>query len=413
MNQIFRKAKAAVYAAFMVFMLAGCSATPVTEPLSAGAADTQPKSVKVSKIEKKRIGTPLEQVADVVASVTLDIVTKTPGDVAEILKKRGEPVEQGEVVFRLDPTDMLISREKAEIALQSGQQQLAKAREEWADGKQELHNNIAKAEDNLGNLQKNYGKIRNDYDTGLASKFQVEQLETQVNNAKLDLENMKAKLSTMEKTNPLAAIEQSVQSSAVAIREYDRNLQHMEVKAQVSGVLTDLPIEVGMTLPAAFRAGQSQQLDPIKIKAELTEEAARMVRGKPELSFYVPGQAEKMIAQVRYLADVMSVQSKSYALELEVPNGDRKLKPGMKAQVLLTEEADQLVVSVPTLAVVREGGDAFVFVLNGNIAEKRKVELGRLSDANQEVLSGVKEGEPLIVSGQHQLKDQEKVQPLS
>ncbi len=111
-----------------------------------------------------------------------------------------------------------------------------------------------------------------------------------------------------------------------------------------------------------------------------------------------------------YLADVMSSQSKSFTLELEVPNGDRKLKPGMKAQILLTEESEQMVVTVPSLSVVREGGETFVFILVGDQVEKRKVSLGRVNDTFQEVLSGVSEGEQLIVSGQNQLKDKEKVQ---
>jgi multidrug efflux pump subunit AcrA (membrane-fusion protein) len=48
--------------------------------------------------------------------------------------------------------------------------------------------------------------------------------------------------------------------------------------------------------------------------------------------------------------------------------------------------------------------------VNGDHVEKRKVELGRLKDANQEVLSGVKEGEQIVVTGQHLLKDKDKVQ---
>jgi RND family efflux transporter MFP subunit len=117
-----------------------------------------------------------------------------------------------------------------------------------------------------------------------------------------------------------------------------------------------------------------------------------------------------MKGKVSYLADVMNSSTKAYALELEVPNPEKKLKPGTKAQILLTEEKDQNVVAVPTLSVVREGGDTFLFILNGDHVEKRKVELGRLNETYQEVLSGVKEGEQLVISGQHQLKDQEKVQ---
>lgn len=390
-------------------LIAGCSSKPAEQPKTA-AAENQLKTVKTAKVEKKSIGDPLEQVADVVSSITLDIPTKAGGDVQEILKKRGEMVEKGDVIFRMDPTDVLIQKEKAQISLKGSQEQLTKSREDLANSRQELQNGIKKLETSISDTEKNYAKMRNDYDLGLVTKFQLDQMESQLNNLKLDLEANKAKLKTLDSTNSLSQIEQGMETANVSLRELDRTLDNLNVKATVSGVLTELPVEVGMTLPAGFKAATVQQLDPIKIKAELTEDAAKLIRGKEELTFYVPGTTDKMKGKVSYLADVMSSQSKSYSLELEVPNADRKLKPGMKAQVLLTEAQDQLVVTVPTLSVVREGGDTFVFVLNGDTAEKRKVELGRLNETIQEVISGVKEGEQLIVSGQHQLKDKEKVQ---
>ncbi|WP_281888008.1 efflux RND transporter periplasmic adaptor subunit [Paenibacillus sp. YYML68] len=390
-------------------LMAGCSAQPTAEP-AATAAEAQLKVVKTAKVEKQSIGDPIEQVADVVASVEMMVVTKVSGDIQEILKKRGDDVQQGEVLFRIDPTDLQIQKEKAQIAFSSGQQQLTKAREDLANGKQDAKNGVTKLETALRDAEKNYNKMKNDYDLGLVTQFQLEQVETQVNNLKLDLESARSKLAAFDKTNPLAQADQQVQTASVSLRELERNLGYTEVKATVSGVLTDLPVEVGMTVNPGFRGATIQQLDPVKIKAELTEEAAKLVRGKQELSFYVPGTTERMKAKVSYLADVMGVQTKSYSLELEVPNADRKLKPGMKAQVLLTEEQDQVVVAIPTLSVVREGSETFVFVLQGDTAEKRKVELGRLNETIQEVQSGLNEGEQLIVFGQNQLKDKEKVQ---
>lgn len=391
-------------------LMTGCTAKPAAQQTAANAGESQLKVVKVAPIEKKKIGEPLEQVADVVASLQMDVVTKVNGDVLEIMKKRGDVVEKGDVLFRLDPTDLQIAKEKAQIALNGTQQQLAKAREDVVNGKQDMVNGIAKLEAAVRDAEKNYNKMRNDYDLGLVTKIQLEQLETQLNNLKLDLESSRQKLSTFERTNQLAQLEQGVQTADVTIRELDRSLANTEVKATASGVLTELPVEIGMTLSPGFKAATIQQLDPIKIKAELTEESAKLIRGKQELQFYVPGQTDRLKAKVAYLADVMGAQSKSYSLELEVPNADRKLKPGMKAQILLTDDEDQVVVTVPTLSVVREGSETFVFVLVGDTAEKRKVELGRLNETIQEIISGVKEGEQLIVSGQNQLKDKEKVQ---
>lgn len=388
-------------------LMAGCTSKPAE---NAAPAEPQLKSVKVAAIEKKKISDPLEQVADVVSSIQIDVITKAGGDVLEIVKKRGDMVEKGDVILRLDPTDVLIQKEKTQIGLSGSQQQLVKAKQDVEDGKLELQNGIKKLELGIADAQKTYSKMRNDFDLGLVTKFQLEQTETQLTNLKLDLENSRNKLKTLETTNSLAPLEQGMQTAAVSLKEMDRTLENMEVKAPVSGVLTDLPVEAGMTVAAGFKAAQVQQLDPIKIKAELTEEAAKLIRGKQELTFYVPGQTDKLKGKVNYLADVTSAQSKSYSLELEAANADRKLKPGMKAQILLTEEKDEIVTTVPSLSVVREGGDTYVFVLAGDQAERRKVELGRLSDTLQEVLSGVKEGEQLIVSGQHQLKDKEKVQ---
>jgi HlyD family secretion protein len=389
-------------------LLAGCSAEPAQQP--AAAAESQVKSVKVAPVAKKSIGEPMEQVADISASVQMNIVTKVNGDVLEILKKRGDRVEKGDVLFRIDPTDLEIQKEKAQLSIAGTQEQMVKARQDLADGKQEMKDAITKMESALRDAEKGYNKLRNDYDLGLVPKIQLEQAETQLNSLRLDLEGMNRKLKNLENTNSLSQLEYGLKTADVSLRELDRGLSNTEVKATVGGVLTDLPVEIGMTLSPGIPAATVQQLDPVKIQAELTEEAAALVRGKQELNFYVPGTVDKTKATVSYLADVIGAQTKSYSLELTVPNPDFKLKPGSKAQILLTEEKDQIVVTVPTLSVVREGGDTYVFVINGNAAEKRKVQLGRLHETYQEVLSGVKEGDQLVISGQNQLKDKEAVQ---
>ncbi len=321
-------------------------------------------------------------------------------------------MQKGEVILRLDTTDASLQKEKAQLGMKSAQEQLRKAQEDFNNNKTKMQNGITKTEQALKDQQKSYNKMRNDYDQGLVTKFQLDQLETQLNNTKLDLDMAQKELKTLESTNPLVQLQVGVESSALSIREVDRSISNMEIKAPTSGIITDLPIETGMTLSPGFKAGQIQMMDPIKIRADLTEVSAALVRGKQEISFYLPGSAEKTKGTVTYLSDVIGAQSKAYQLELEVANSDNKLKPGMKVQLLLTEDNDQIVTSVPTSSIVREAGDTFVFFIynSDNTVEKRKVQLGRLNDLYQEVLSGVKENEQLVISGQHQLKDKEKVQ---
>jgi multidrug efflux pump subunit AcrA (membrane-fusion protein) len=402
-----------VAAALAVTVIAatGCTSGDKKDVAQAAATAQEQtiKTVKVQPVSKQKIGEPLEQVADVVAATQLDVIAKASGDIKEIWVKRGDRVNAGDVILRLDPTDMQIQKEKAALQLQSSQQSLAKSRKDVADGKTEMANSVAKMEQALQDITKQYNKARNDYDSGLITKQQLEQMETTWKNQNMDLDLLKQKQKTLETSDTLAALETQVQAASLSIKELDRSIANLDVKAPVSGVLTDMPLIVGMTIQAGTKVGHLQQLDPIRIQAQLTENSAKLVRGKTELVYYVSGSTQKSTAKISYLSDSMDAQSKSYELELEVANPTAALKPGMKVQIQLTTEQEQVVISVPTLSIVREGGESFVFVLNGDTVEKRKVELGRLSEMNQEIISGIKEGDQLVVSGQNQLKDKDKV----
>ncbi|MGO4275430.1 efflux RND transporter periplasmic adaptor subunit, partial [Paenibacillus sp. TAF58] len=101
--------------------------------------------------------------------------------------------------------------------------------------------------------------------------------------------------------------------------------------------------------------------------------------------------------------------TKTYTLELEVPNSDHLLQPGNRFMVQLTTETEEQVVAIPTLSIIREESDTFVFVQQGELYQKRKVKLGRINGEYQEVIEGIKDGEKLVTAGQNTLKDGQKV----
>ncbi|WP_276353575.1 efflux RND transporter periplasmic adaptor subunit [Cohnella caldifontis] len=378
-----------------VALVAGCSAQAGqgAEPTSTAAAAV--KTVKVADIGKVQISEPREQVADVLASAQVNVVSKASADVREVLKERGSKVAKGDVLVSLDDTDALLQQEQARLSLESAQQSLDSGRKQW-----EL--NVKKVEQALSQATKNLNKTKNDYDQGLVGKTELDQAQNAYDNAKTELDLLKE--------SSVTGLEMQVKSSELSVELSERSLANHQIKAPIDGVLTEMNVQAGMTVSPGFGIGQIQQIDPIKIKALLSAQSAELVRGKKELRFYVPGSEKMYTGKITYLANVIDSQTNAYELNLSVGNADMSLKPGMKVQVRLTEEAEEQVVAVPTLSIVREGSENFVYVLNGDKAEKRKVELGRLNELNQEILSGVKAGEKLIVSGQNQLADGEKVQ---
>ena len=96
--------------------------------------------------------------------------------------------------------------------------------------------------------------------------------------------------------------------------------------------------------------------------------------------------------------------------EVDVPNPDRVLMPGLYADADLTLEHKEDILSVPLQALNRENDKTTVFVVNANSdIEDRPVSLGIQTSNDAEVVTGLTEGEQVVVSDRGGLKAGEKV----
>jgi multidrug efflux pump subunit AcrA (membrane-fusion protein) len=98
--------------------------------------------------------------------------------------------------------------------------------------------------------------------------------------------------------------------------------------------------------------------------------------------------------------------------EIDVQNRDGKLIPGMytETQVSLREKKD--VLTIPLEAINRNGDDATVLAVSAqNILEERHVRLGLEDEARAEVVSGLAEGDRVIIGNRSAFRNGQKVQP--
>ena len=412
-----RKLKSRSMGVFVLLTAAAVLASACSAPGAKGAATVQlaPKAIKTDVIKKQKISNPIEQVADVAAGTTLDVVAKVGGEVTEVLKKRGEYVEKGEVLFVIDNKDALSAKRKSELSVRSAQESLQQARDNKVNNRKDLADGVTRSQTALKNAGQEYNKIRNDYDAGIAVQHQVDQAKQALDSAQMNLDAAQNKLSAFDNSDSISSIQTQAESASLSLEDATRSLENYQVKAPGNGVLTDFNVVVGQTVAAAAgKVGQVQQIDPIKIKTELTETNFLLVKGKQELIYYNPDSPDKKgTAKISYLAPIMSAATKTYTLELEVPNSDHLLQPGNRFMVQLTTETEEQVIAIPTLSIIREESDTIVFVQQGDQYQKRKVKLGRINGEYQEVIEGVKDGEKLVTAGQNTLKDGQKVESAS
>ncbi|MEK3725240.1 efflux RND transporter periplasmic adaptor subunit [Paenibacillus sp. FSL H8-0034] len=398
-------------------IIAGCSETiPLSHETNAVAQEQPLKIVKLYKVAKQKIGDPVEHAADVQSSVQFDIIAKAGGDIEKVLVNREDMVQEGQVIVRVNSVAANFEKEKAVLAVETIQTAINKSRErarkDMEAQKRELNNSIQKMEMGLGDMTRNYNKLKNDYEVGLATKAQLYQMDVQLRNAQMDLDQLKQrqKQSVQDSGDSLSDMETQLKNAQLSLQQVEQSMSYLEIKSPASGIITGMNLEAGMALQPGSKIGLIQKLDPIKIKAMLSTEEAKYVSNKTELTYYLPGTTQKYRGKVSFLSKVIDPETKAYEINLDVPNTGMTLKPGMKVWLQLTEEQDQIVLTIPTYSIVKQGDDSFVYVLVGDSVEKRKVQLGRLNEPDQEVLSGIKEGEQVVISNPNQLRDKEKVQ---
>ncbi|MCZ8519433.1 MULTISPECIES: efflux RND transporter periplasmic adaptor subunit [Paenibacillus] len=391
-----------------VLLAGGCS-KPQADPTANAAGEALAKVVRVSNVQQSKWEEQAYLAGEVTPFLELDITSKVSGDVTKVLRKRGDLVTKDEPLLEIEKIDILREKEKVDAALVSAAEQLDKAKKDLADSKKEIDLSIAKAELSLDELERDYAKLRNQYDEGLVEKNQLHSIETRLEQAKLDLELLHDKKNTLETSNPLSAAEYQLRSTQLSQEEWQRSMSYYDIKSPISGVLTYMPLEEGMTLQPGVQAGKVQQQNIVKIKAQLTEAYWLAAQGQEKMSFVQTGTGEAFEGKVIYLSSTADPQTKTFELQLQADNPDGKLKPGTRVGLQLSQSAPQPSLAVPSEAVIQDNGSSYVFIVNGDHVEKRVVQTGKVKNKLQEIVSGLDGSERIVTQGQLRLKDGERV----
>lgn len=114
-------------------------------------------------------------------------------------------------------------------------------------------------------------------------------------------------------------------------------------------------------------------------------------------------------AKVSVIAPSADPRSRTFQVKIRPDQNDGRLRQGMFAQVSIVTQEKAKAVLIPKEAVVTRSGQPSVFVLKDDIVQMRPVKLGLSRDGTVEVLNGVDVGEEVVVVGQNDLRDGDKV----
>jgi membrane fusion protein (multidrug efflux system) len=207
-------------------------------------------------------------------------------------------------------------------------------------------------------------------------------------------------------------------TAAAAVNKIEAVIAQKTIKAPISGRLGIRKVERGQYVSPGMVLVTLQTLDPIRVDFPMPEQLIGKLRVGQKLQVTVdafPGEVFK--GEIESLDARVAQDTRTLLVRGSLPNGVRKLLPGMFANVTVLAGDPKTVITVPRTAITYSlYGDSVYAVkeqpADGKakegagpslIAERRFVKTGAVRDERVAILSGVKEGEQIVTTGQLKL----------
>ncbi len=236
----------------------------------------------------------------------------------------------------------------------------------------------------------------------------------------LKLETDFKRLDALKKSNSIADQQYDQVKSAyeLAQNSYTFLLENTQLKSPFSGIVSGKYFEDGEIYSGSPVASVGKpailsiiQINDLKALVNISSGYFPLVSAGMQAevtSDIYPDQTFR--GEIFKIYPTIDNATKTFTVEIKIPNTGLKLRPGMFAKIRLNFGKGNALM-VPNIAMIKQTGtnDIYVFVNKNNVAVKTLVKTGRMIDDKIEVLDGLKEGDEIVVLGQNKLENQTPV----
>lgn len=240
--------------------------------------------------------------------------------------------------------------------------------------------------------------------------------EVSLNQSKLSMANDSLEYSRIKKLYEQGGVSKSDFDAMelkynVTRSQYQNLLENTILRSPVSGVITARNYDQG-DMYGGLPIYVVEQITPVKLYVGISEMDYTRVKKNDTVTLTadaLPGKT--FTGRIARIYPTIDAATHTFTAEVNVANRDRLLRPGMYARVTVNFGSNHSIV-VPDDCVVKQQGSGVrsVFVLQAdNTVKEIVVTLGRHFGTGYEILSGVAEGDKVVVKGQASLKNGSKV----
>ena len=332
-----------------------------------GGMPRVPMTVELGTAKRGNVSAHLTVVGNLIGLQTVAIAPRTGGRLLSVNVQLGDRVRRGQILAKVEDREIVEQVRAAEAS-----QEVAKA-------------TIRQREADLNVAKLNFERSKNLFQRQLLAKQALDDAESRYLAAVAQLDLSTAQLS----------------ANAARLEELKINLQHTSVASPVDGYVASRTVDAGAMVNTNTSIASVVDISRLRLVVNVVEKDLRMVSvgdvAEVEVDAY-PG--EKFHGKIARVAPVLDPATRTAAMEVEIPNSDNKLKPGMYARINLTVEEKKNTLVAPKNAVIDFESKRGVWMPNeDNRARFVPVKLGIDGGDQVEVLDGLQEGDKFVTTG--------------
>ena len=447
-------------------MLSGCSGK---EEEGAELSNEKVINVEALEMHRQEISKKMSYAGKVNVDKEVNVTPKVAGQVDEIFFDVGDTVKEGDILFTIDTSDYsdqlaqlngqlkvydstVASAEAALSQVNGGQAQSArlqmetgvktaqKAVESAEAGVENAKASLSTAEANYKISKSRYDNYTIMYESGVISKSDYNaiqlshtQAENALEQAKLGVttaengletaknsyaqakesleiyDNQTVKDNTTNAQNAVNSAKASRENVLIQIEQLKSTIEDAKVKSPISGVISARNIEKTNMVSAASVPFTIVNSDVVAVDVNISESLINVVNVGDKIDVEIASVTDEALKGVVKTVAPAADSTGTYPVKIEIPNSDGALKKGMVAKVNFIQERNPAAIVVPRNVVLENEDEKYVYVANGEIANKVVVETGIDNGEYIEISSGINEGDAVIVTGQSYLSEGSKV----
>jgi len=341
-----------------------------------------------------------------VADANISLAPKYAGRIVAVNVKLGDRVKAGDVLLVQDTGDL-------EISIHQNRAITNAAAADAVEAEATYNANYVKTQNAYELQRMKYERNQYLFSIGAISQNDLDEIEQAYMTSKAAFE-------VLENQAQGSSVPASVESKRLAIDKaaygtaaLEKQRDDMILRAPRDGVIGYRAAEVGAIVSAGTKVLSLVDNHHIYVDCAISENDAAVLQPGMDLTVTVDALGNSYAGKLIYVSPAMDDSAKTYTARIELEEMDDTVKAGLFARSQIDILQRPRTLYVPKEAVVTKNGRTSLFVMHADkTVEQRDIKIGLINDTMEEILSGIEDGDIVVLNNQDKLKDGTSVETI-